>query len=514
MSSSQSRAEAKTQAQSPRPPSAPACLMVVFGGAGDLAKRLLIPSLYNLSRMGLLPAAFSLLGVDHSDLDDASFAQLHADFLHGLAADSDAEFGGGKVSEAAWKRLSRRFAYQRGDFEDASLYQALAKRLEGQANVLFYLATAPRFFGDIVEGLGRAGLTREDGGWRRVVIEKPFGHDLASAKALNARILKVLGEQQVFRIDHFLGKETVQNIMVARFANGLFEPIWNRHHIDHVQITAAETVGVEGRGAFYDATGALRDMTPNHMFQLLSMVAMEPPNSFDADAVRTEKARVVDAVKLWAPAQALQNSVRGQYRAGIVDGRRYVDYRKEPHVRRSSRTETYVALKLMIDNWRWAGVPFYIRTGKALCARDTHIAIAFRAAPTSLFRDAPVDRLPDNHLLLQIQPREGISLHFGAKVPGEELRIAGVDMDFCYADWFKSKPAIGYETLLYDAMCGDPTLFQRADNIEYGWRAVQPFLDAWREGGVVHGYPAGSAGPKAADALIERDGRAWRPIIG
>jgi len=486
--------------------------MVVFGAAGDLAKRLLVPSLYNLENQRLLARRFRLLGVDRNPYTDESFRKLHADFIRDLAADRSSEFGQRKLDAGAWTRLAERMAFMRGDFEDAATYAALADRLNGAGDILFYLATAPRFFGGVVEQLARAGLTKAERGWRRVVVEKPFGHDLASAKALNRRLLKVLDETQIFRIDHFLGKETVQNIMVARFANGLFEPIWSRDHIDHVQITAAETVGVEGRGAFYDATGALRDMTPNHMFQLLAMTAMEPPNSFDANAVRTEKARVVDAIRVQTKTQALANSVRGQYRAGTIGQRAVLDYRREPNVRRDSRTETYVALKLEIDNWRWAGVPFYIRTGKALAARDTHIAIAFKAAPTSLFRDQPVKTLPPSGLVLQIQPHEGISLSFGAKVPGEEMRIAGVDMDFCYADWFKTRPQTGYETLLYDAMTGDQTLFQRADNIEFGWRAVQPFLNAWADEGVVHGYAAGTDGPTAADALLARDGRAWRPL--
>ncbi len=495
------------------PPTAPPCLMVVFGAAGDLAKRLLVPSLYNLTRDGLLDRGFKLLGVDHNDFDDQSFQAEQTAFIHAIAADKTSEFGKAKLSEPTWKRLCGEFGFMKGDFEDPAAYQALGQRIGQTANVLFYLATSPRFFGDIVDNLNKAGLTKEGKGWRRVVIEKPFGNDLASARALNRRILKVLDENQIFRIDHFLGKETVQNIMVTRFANGLFEPIWNRDHIDHVQITASETVGVEDRGAFYDATGALRDMTPNHMFQLLSMIAMEPPNSFDAEAVRSEKAKVVDAIKLQTPTEALHNSVRGQYHAGTIAGRKLVDYRAEPHVARDSRTETYVALKLEIDNWRWAGVPFYIRTGKALAARDTEIAIAFKPAPTTLFRDKAIKTLPPSGLVLQIQPNEGISLNFAAKVPGEEMRIAGVDMDFCYADWFKTRPATGYETLLYDAMTGDQTLFQRADNIEYGWRAVQPFLNAWEKGGVVHGYMAGSDGPAAADALLERDGRAWRPLV-
>jgi glucose-6-phosphate 1-dehydrogenase len=492
-----------------KPPPVPPCLMVVFGAAGDLAKRLLIPSLYNLTRDDLLDKDFKLLGVDHNDFDDQSFQAMQTAFIHGAAG---GEAGETKLSAPIWNRLCCELGFIKGDFEDAATYRALKERIGQTGNVLFYLATSPRFFGDIVGRLAKAGLTKAAGGWRRVVIEKPFGHDLASAKALNRKILKVLDEGQIFRIDHFLGKETVQNIMVTRFANGLFEPIWNRDHIDHVQITASETVGVEDRGAFYEATGALRDMTPNHMFQLLSMIAMEPPNSFDAEAVRTEKARAIDAIKPQTPAQALHNSVRGQYHAGEAGGRKLVDYRAEPRVARDSRTETYVALKLEIDNWRWAGVPFYIRTGKALSARDTEIAIAFKPAPTVLFRDKAIKALPPSGLVLHIQPNEGISLHFAAKVPGEEMRITGVDMDFRYADWFKIRPATGYETLLYDVMTGDQTLFQRADNIEFGWRAVQPFLNAWETGGVVHGYKAGSDGPAAADALLERDGRAWRPL--
>jgi glucose-6-phosphate 1-dehydrogenase len=508
-----SRSAAEPAKAAAKPPHAPPCLLVIFGAAGDLAERLLVPSLYNLSRSGLLDPHFEVLGVDHNDFGEQGLRKHLTDFVEAAASGQTGLFGEGGRSRLAWKRLMARVSFLKGDFEDDELYRMLGQRLEGSGNVLFYLATSPRFFADIVARLARTGLTHETAGWRRVVIEKPFGHDLASAKALNRRILQVLDEGQVFRIDHFLGKETVQNIMVTRFANGLFEPIWNRHHIDHVQITAAETVGVEGRGSFYDATGALRDMMPNHLFQLLAMVAMEPPNSFDAEAVRTEKARVIDAITIQTREQALANSVRGQYRAGRIGARAYVDYRHEPNVARDSRTETYVALKLGIDNWRWANVPFYLRTGKALRARDTHVSIAFRPAPTSLFRDQPVGRLPGNALLLQIQPREGITLHFGAKVPGEALRVTGVDMDFCYADWFKTKPAIGYETLLYDCMIGDRTLFQRADNIEYGWRAVQPFIGAWEaHEGVVHGYAGGSEGPKAADALIQRDGRAWRPL--
>jgi glucose-6-phosphate 1-dehydrogenase len=500
-----------------KPPVAPPCVLVIFGAAGDLTKRLLMPALYNLTQAGLLDANFKILGCDHNVRTDAEFRQQQTEFFHQVASDKNSEFGKAKINAAAWKKLSGRLFYLSGDFEDDATYKALGEKIGAlagkDANVVFYCATSPRFFGDIVDRLGRAGLASDGrSGWRRVVIEKPFGHDLASAKALNRQILKVLDEKQVYRIDHFLGKETVQNIMVTRFSNGVFEPIWNREHIDSVQITAAETVGVEGRGAFYDQTGALRDMVPNHMFQLLSMVAMEPPNSFDADAVRTEKARVIDAIHPQTHAEALANSVRGQYRPGSVQGRQLVSYRDEPNVHKTSRTETFIALKVMVDNWRWAGVPFYIRTGKAMSGRDTSITINFKRAPYSLFRDTPVDRLMANQLILQVQPREGISLNFGAKQPGPEVRIAPVDMNFCYADWFKSGPATGYETLIYDCLIGDQTLFQRADNIELGWRAVQPFLDAWKTGGEVHGYAAGEDGPKQAAALLERDHRHWRPV--
>jgi glucose-6-phosphate 1-dehydrogenase len=380
------------------------------------------------------------------------------------------------------------------------------------ANVLFYLATADRFFGPVIDQLGRAGLTpRSDHAWRRVIVEKPFGHDLASAKALNAQILKVLSEDQIYRIDHFLGKETVQNILVLRFANGIFEPLWNRDHIDHVQITAAETVGVEHRGRFYERTGALRDMVPNHLFQLLAMIAMEPPISFDADAVRTKKTELLQAIHPVSPADA----VRGQYGAGAVLGRRVRDYRHEPDVAPDSKTETYVAIKLGIDNWRWAGVPFYLRTGKYLSARTTEIAVQFRQPPYALFRATPVERLPANILKLRIQPDEGLSLSFSAKHPGTEIEIDGVEMSFAYRDYYAPLASVGYETPIYDCLIGDATLFQRADTVEAAWCAVQELLDAWaRAPGDCPNYAAGSAGPDSADRLLARDGRAWLPIGG
>jgi glucose-6-phosphate 1-dehydrogenase len=407
--------------------------------------------------------------------------------------------------------------YMPGDFTQPETFSRLEQLLVRQreqsntANVLFDLAVADRFFGPVIEALGRAGLTRQsEGAWRRVIVEKPFGHDLASAEALNAQILKVLSEDQIFRIDHFLGKEAVQNILVLRFANGIFEPLWNRDHVDHVQITAAETVGVEGRSRFYEKTGALRDMVPNHLFQLLAMIGMEPPISFEADAVRAKKTELFQAIHPVSP----ENAVRGQYGGGAVLGRNVRDYRHEPDVAPDSATETYVALKLGIDNWRWAGVPFYLRTGKYLSARTTEIAVQFRQAPYSLFRDTPVERLPPNILTLRIQPDEGLSVSFNAKRPGSEIEIDGVAMDFAYRDYFEPLAAVGYETLIYDCLRGDATLFQRADTVEAAWCALQGLLDSWASHRPADfpNYAAGSAGPDAADRLLARDGRAWLPI--
>jgi glucose-6-phosphate 1-dehydrogenase len=355
--------------------------------------------------------------------------------------------------------------------------------------------------------LAAAGLMHEaEGDFRRVVVEKPFGTDLASARALNARILGLVEERQVFRIDHFLGKETVQNILALRFANGIFEPLWRRDHIDHVQITAAETVGIEARGRFYETTGALRDMVPNHMMQLLAMTAMEPPNGFGADAVRTEKAKVVQAVRPLGPEELARDVVRGQYDAGTLRGAPVPGYRREPNVAPDSGTETYIALKLHIDNWRWAGVPFYVRTGKRLAVRRTEIAIQFRQAPYTMFRDTPVDCMTPNLMVLHIQPNEGISLSLSAKRPGPTLHLTDVSMDFRYTDWFQVGPSTGYETLLYDVLIGDATLFQRADNVEAGWAAVQAMLES--PVGVDH-YAAGSGGPASAEVLLARDGRHW-----
>jgi len=514
------RGEAKSGMRADSAAAAPPCAMVIFGAAGDLTKRLVVPALYDLVRAKRLPEQFRLVGVDLVSQTAAEWSRNLTEMMDQFVAQSGGEFHVDQLDRAAWRWLTDRMTYLEGDLNDPGTYRRLGEHLAGldrqagtAGNYLFYLAVADRFFSVAVAGLGKAGLTDEkQGGWRRVVIEKPFGHDLASARALNAAILKTLAERQIYRIDHFLGKETVQNVMALRFANGIFEPIWNRAHIDHVQITAAETVGVERRGKFYERTGALRDMVPNHLFQLLAMTAMEPPISFDADAVRAKKAEVVQAIHPMEEAEALQSAVRGQYAAGTVLGRPTNAYRQEPDVAPDSTTETFMACKLTIDNWRWAGVPFYLRTGKYMKRRRTEIAIRFHQAPYTLFRDTDVERLHPNWMILRIQPDEGIALEFAAKRPGPTVTLGNVSMDFAYKDYFQMAPNTGYETLIYDCMIGDATLFQRADNIEAGWRAVQPILDAWANHPPQDfpNYVAGSSGPAAADELLARDGRAWR----
>jgi len=494
-------------------PANTACTLVIFGGAGDLTKRLLMPAIYNLKRQGLLPENFALVGVARTDMNTDSFREALGGGLDKF---------GVNVDPAGRDWLVERMYYLQGAFDDPTTYTKLGALLEETAqssntggNALFYLATPAASFGPIIEELGKAGLADEtEDRWRRVIVEKPFGSDLESAKALNRQILAVLDESQVYRIDHYLGKETVQNIMVFRFANGLFEPVWNRDHIDHVQITVAETVGVGTRGKFYDATGALRDMVPNHVGQLITMIAMEPPVRLDADSVRTEKAKALQSVQHYNPDDILENVVRAQYTAGTVGDQDVPRFLSTPNVDPESTTETYVAMKLKIDNWRWAGVPFYIRTGKALAKRHTEIAIHFKRAPFSLFRDTEVDRLTANNLVLHIQPEEGMTLRFSAKKPGPTVQMGQVEMKFNYGDHFQAQPATGYETLIFDCMKGDASLFQRADSIEAGWEIVQPIMDAWKKAGKVRlpSYEAGSSGPSEATAMMERDGRRWRPI--
>jgi len=501
---------------------APPCAMVVFGAAGDLTSRLVVPALYDLANAKRLSKDFRLVGVDLAAKTTEEWRQGLTATMHRFVSQGGGEFQADHIDETAWRWLADRMSYLQGDLNDPSTYGRLREHLSeldrttGTAgNYLFYLAVADRFFRVVVARLGAAGLVAENHRqWRRVVIEKPFGHDLPSAKALNAEILKTLQEPQIYRIDHFLGKETVQNIMALRFANGLFEPLWNRQNIDHIQITAAETVGVEHRGKFYETTGALRDMVPNHMFQLLAMTAMEPPISFDADAVRSKKAEVIQAICPMTPDQVLKDAVRGQYDAGTVLGRPVRAYRHEPSVAADSITETFVACKLLIENWRWAGVPFYLRTGKYLKCRRTEIAVRFHQAPYSLFRGTQVERMHPNWMILRIAPEEGAVLEFAAKHPGPSVKLSSVSMDFAYATYFKMVPNTGYETLLYDCMIGDATLFQRADNIEAGWQAVQPILDAWANTAPTDfpNYIAGGSGPAAADELLAREDRAWRPL--
>jgi glucose-6-phosphate 1-dehydrogenase len=497
------RPEIRPAAAVPAPP----CLLVIFGGTGDLTKRLLLPALVNLRRDGLLPEDFAVIGIGRGAMDDDAYRRAMAEGVGRLA----------RVDTGApeWRWLAGRLRYLAGDIGDAGTYRRLAAAVGDQGNIVFYLAMPPQAIEPIVRGLGAAGLARQDRGWRRVIVEKPFGTDLASAAALNRSILEVLEEGQTYRIDHYLGKETVQNIMVLRFANGIFEPLWNRDHVDHVQISVAEIVGVEQRGAFYERIGALRDMVPNHLFQLLTLTAMGAPTSFHADAVRSEKARVLEAVRPFDGAEGAASVVRGQYGPGAIDADPVPGYRAEPKVDPLSLTETYVAMKVMIDSWRWAGVPFYLRTGKRLARRSSQIAVRFKQAPLSLFRGLPSNERPrHNFLVLQLQPDEGISLRFGAKLPGQTLEVEDVEMSFRYKDYFPALPSTGYETLIYDCMTGDATLFQRADFIEAAWGILQPIRAAWQKasGRELAEYAAGSWGPKSADELLQRDGREWCPM--
>jgi glucose-6-phosphate 1-dehydrogenase len=489
------------------------CAFVIFGVTGDLAHRLVIAALYNLAASDLLPEKFCVVGIARQGMTGD---ELRDDLMKGLK-----QYATRPVDDAIAQKLLNCVTCIEADPREPESFDRMRDELDKLeavrqtgGNRLFYLATPPSAFAPIARELGRTGMLKENGSWRRLIVEKPFGTDLASAKALNKELLSILQEQQIYRIDHYLGKETVQNILVLRFANGMFEPIWNRNHIDHVQITVDEKLGVGHRGSFYDATGALRDMVPNHLFQLLSLVAMDPPARFEANAVRSEKAEVLAAISTQTEAEALANSVRAQYVGGHVGDADIEDYLKTEDVKPGSTTETYAALKLTIDNWRWAGVPFYLRTGKALGIKRTEVAIKFKQAPLAMFRDTTVDSLAQNYLVIAVEPNEGISLQFNTKIPGPAIKIDGVEMKFRYKDYFKAEPATGYETLIYDCMIGDNILFQRADSVEAGWRAVQPFLDAWKKAGKdgLKTYKAGSEGPSEAEELLTRDGRSWRKL--
>lgn len=487
------------------------CIAVIFGASGDLARRKLMPALGNLAHDGLLSESFAVVGV-------ATRPWTNEEFRERALGGGDGILPPAESNNDPQQWLAERMYYLSGDFQSPETFQRLRELLvqidqkHGTGgNYLFYLSTAPQFFSEIPQQLARQQLTVEaDGSWRRVVVEKPFGRDLDTARDLNRTLRASLSERQIFRIDHYLGKETVQNIVAFRFANGMFEPVWNRRYIDYVQITAAEDLGIEHRGRYYDQAGALRDMLPNHLFQLLTLTTMEPPISFDADAVRDEQVKVLKAIKPFSPHDLPRSVARGQY--GKSASGDMVAYCEEEYVEANSATPTFAAVKLEIDNWRWSGVPIYLRTGKRLPERSTEIALCFKRAPFTLFRNMGVTHCAPNLLVLRIQPDEGISLSFDAKRPGAVMRLGNVQMDFSYQDYFDGQPHTGYERLLYDCMLGDATLFQRADMVEAAWSVVAPILDYWESTppNDFPNYAAGTWGPPAADELLDRDGFCWR----
>lgn len=509
----------RTVGEPPRtanPPHDP-CLMVIFGASGDLTKRLLMPALYNLACDQLLPSRFAIVGIAMDDLTTEAFRER-------MTADIQQFQTRPKFDTEVWQRFVQRLYYTPGNFSDPGAYQRLAAltgKLEGElqtgGNMLFYLATPPSVFGLISVQLEHAGFRNRPHGWTRIIVEKPFGHDLASAVALNREMLKYWSEDQIYRIDHYLGKETVQNLLAFRFSNGIFEPLWNKSQIDHIQFTVSETVGVEQRGKYYDQNGVLRDMIQNHMFQMLAYLCMEPPTSFRADAVRNEKSKLLDAVRILKPGEVSQHAVRGQYGPGKkADGSPAAGYRQEPDVNPQSRTETYAALRMFIDNWRWDGVPIYLRSGKSLWKRGTEIVVQFKKAPEFIFRDTPAqESLESNKLVFHMQPDQGIEMRFHAKNPGPAMHLQKVNMRFDYRDAFEAARSTGYEVLLYNCMIGDATLFSRTDLVETAWRIAQPLLDDWAETIPTDfpNYPAGSWGPKAAYDLIESRGRQWVEIV-
>ena len=493
-------------------PKAGSCLLVIFGGTGDLTRRKLIPALYDLACIGCTNPNFVVLGVGRTQLTDDQFRErMH----EGAAKSKDAR----NYSEDDWNKFANRLHYLVGDANHPDFYPLLKSKIEemqkagASENVLFYVSTPASLAPPIVEGLGQSALAKNSKGWTRIVLEKPFGHDLKSAQELNAIVSRVFDEDAVYRIDHYLGKETVQNIMVFRFGNSMFEPIWNRNYIDYIEITAAETLGVENRAAFYEETGALRDMVANHLLQLLTLTAMEPPVAFDANSVRELKVQVLRAIRAMSVEEVAKRTIRGQYGPGKIDGVDVPGYRQEPGVSPNSRTETYVAVEFHVDNWRWAGVPFYVRAGKRLANQLTEIAVHFKRTPQALFARNPGD-VHHNVITMRIQPNEGISLNFGAKTPGSQMRASRVNMDFSYRDTFGTATPVAYETLLLDAMRGDATLFTRRDEVEAEWRIITPIEEAWAQLPTPEfpNYAAGSEGPENADSLIQHDRNRWRSL--
>jgi glucose-6-phosphate 1-dehydrogenase len=488
---------------------APPAVLVIFGASGDLTTRKLMPALKRLALRRELPTAFGVVGVARTNMDDEGFRQ------HVLTAVGDADSG-----TPVWAELVARLRYISGDYGDPDTFYRLEQvltELDEQrrtaGNRLYYLATPPSIFPTIIAALGHYGLNKptQEGAFVRIVVEKPYGRDLRSAEELDRQIHEVFDEQQVYRIDHYLGKETVQNVLALRFANSIFEPVWNRSYVDHVQITAAESAGVGHRGAFYEEAGALRDIVQNHVMQVLSLTLMEPPVTMDAEGIRDEKVKALRAVDIPSPEEVVTDVVRGRYMGGWVDGQEVPGYRQEEGVDPRSQTETYAAMRLYVDNWRWAGVPFYIRAGKRLPKRVTEVVLQFHAVPHLPFKPSQVQGLEPDTLVIRIQPDEGITLRFGAKVPGPRFEVRSVPMDMLYGSAFLEETAEAYERLLLDALIGDQTLFIRSDEVMQAWRIVAPLLEVWaNEDVVLSRYPAGTWGPKQADWLIERDGRRWR----
>jgi glucose-6-phosphate 1-dehydrogenase len=496
----------------PTLPQGDSCLVVIFGATGDLTRRKLVPALYDLGCVGCTSRNFDVLGIGRSKLTDDD---LRARLRDGAATSKDAR----NFTDEGWNDFAKRLHYLIGDANHPEFYPHLKAKIEemqksgASRNILFYVSTQASLAPPIVEGLGSVGLAHNSEGWTRIILEKPFGHDLKSAQELNEIVAHVFDESSVYRIDHYLGKETVQNILMFRFGNSMFEPVWNRNYIEYIEITAAEKLGVENRGAFYEETGALRDMVANHLLQLLMLTAMEPPVSFDADAVRGHKVEVLSAVPPMTKEEVAARTVRGQYGPGQIDGQPVPGYRQEPGVNPNSLTETYAAVEFHVDNWRWAGVPFYVRAGKRLANQFTEIAVHFKRTPQALFSRSPKD-VHHNVITMRIQPNEGISLSFGAKQPGQQMRAIRVDMDFSYRDAFGAETPAAYETLLLDAMRGDATLFTRRDEVEAEWRIITPIEEAWAElpAPQFPNYPAGSEGPETADHLIKYDRFRWRPL--
>ncbi len=498
----------------PSSPQADPCVVVIFGAAGDLTRRKLVPALYNLACTGCTSNHFAVLGVGRDEMSEDEF---RAQMREGAAGSKEM----GEFSDDEWENFAARLHYIAGELNETETYHKIAARLEelsaresASANHLFYFSTPPSLAPAIVEGLSAAGLSKEEKGWSRIVVEKPFGRDLASARELNAVIAGVFAEQQVYRIDHYLGKETVQNILVFRFGNSLFEPVWNRNYVDYVEITAAETLGVGSRAGYYEESGALRDMVANHLLQLLALTAMEPPVAFDADSVREEKIQVWRSIHRMTPEEVAERAVRGQYGAGEIDGERVPGYREEQAVAEDSSTETYVAVEFRVENWRWAGVPFYLRTGKRLARPLTEIAVHLKRTPQALFSRTPDDRIEPNVIALRIQPEEGVTVTFGAKRPGTEMHTGTVHMDFCYQTAFGTRSPAAYETLLLDVMRGDATLFTRRDGVEAQWRLITPIEEAWAKQPppAFPSYRAGTNGPAAADEMLARNNHKWRAI--